>query len=222
MFNRFAPQRSTAEHQRFTVISVVDYGAGNLRSVANVLDVLSVEFELIVDAEAILNATKIVLPGVGHFGQLASALDALNIRQALTAQIENGVPYLGICLGMQILFAASQEAPNAKGLGILPSSVSKFEMADRNVHMGWNTLEAKAQSKLFKSSADRASEGEGELYAYYAHSYFCPVVDETVFTTSYGNHFSAVIEKSNIFGVQFHPEKSGDLGRQVIQNFVSI
>ena len=221
MFNRSAPQRSTAEHQRFTVISVVDYGAGNLRSVANVLDVLSVEFELVVDAEAILNATKIVLPGVGHFGQLANALDELNIRQALISQIKNGVPYLGICLGMQILFAESEEAPNTKGLGILPGSVSKFEMADRNVHMGWNTLEAKAQSKLFASSGDdRASEGQ--LFAYYAHSYFCPVVDETVFITSYGDHFSAVIEKSNIFAVQFHPEKSGDLGRRVIRNFVSI
>lgn len=220
MFNRFAPQRSTAEHQRFAVISVIDYGAGNLRSVTNVLDVLSVKFELVVDAESILNATKIVLPGVGHFGQLANALDELNIRQALIKQIENGVPYLGICLGMQILFAESEEAPNAKGLGILPGSVSKFELSDRNVHMGWNTLEAKAQSKLFKSSDDRASEGE--LFAYYAHSYFCPVVDETVFTTSYGDHFSAVIEKSNIFAVQFHPEKSGDLGRRVIQNFVSI
>ena len=203
------------------MISVVDYGAGNLRSVANVLDVLSVEFELVVDAEAILNATKIVLPGVGHFGQLANALDELNIRQALISQIKNGVPYLGICLGMQILFAESEEAPNAKGLGILPGSVSKFEMADRNVHMGWNTLEAKAHSKLFASSGDdRASEGQ--LFAYYAHSYFCPVVDETVFITSYGDHFSAVIEKSNIFAVQFHPEKSGDLGRRVIRNFVSI
>ena len=203
------------------MISVVDYGAGNLRSVANVLDVLSVEFELVVDAEAILNATKIVLPGVGHFGQLANALDELNIRQALTAQIENGVPYLGICLGMQILFAESEEAPNAKGLGILPGSVSKFEMADRNVHMGWNTLEAKAQSKLFASSGDdRASEGQ--LFAYYAHSYFCPVVDETVFITSYGDHFSAVIEKSIIFAVQFLPEKSGDLGRRVSRNFVCI
>ena len=151
------------------MISVVDYGAGNLRSVANVLDVLSVEFELVVDAEAILNATKIVLPGVGHFGQLANALDELNIRQALISQIKNGVPYLGICLGMQILFAESEEAPNAKGLGILPGSVSKFEMADRNVHMGWNTLEAKAQSKLLKSPHENQAS-EGELYAYYAHS----------------------------------------------------
>ena len=203
------------------MISVVDYGAGNLRSVANVLDVLSVEFELVVDAEAILNATKIVLPGVGHFGQLANALDELNIRQALISQIKNGVPYLGICLGMQILFAESEEAPNTKGLGILPGSVSKFEMADRNVHMGWNTLEAKAQSKLFASSGDeRASEGQ--LFAYYAHSYFCPVVDETVLTTNYGDQFSAVIEFENIFGVQFHPEKSGDFGRRVMQNFVSL
>ena len=203
------------------MISVVDYGAGNLRSVANVLDVLSVEFELAVDAEAILNATKIVLPGVGHFRQLANALDELNIRQALISQIKNGVPYLGICLGMQILFAESEEAPNAKGLGILPGSVSKFEMADRNVHMGWNTLEATAPSRLVKPLPTDAPS-DGGLFAYYAHSFFCPVVDQTVMTTSYGDQFSAVIEFENIYGVQFHPEKSGDFGRRVMQNFVGI
>jgi len=203
------------------VICVVDYGAGNLRSVTNVFDVLGAEYKLVNDEATIRAASKIVLPGVGHFGQLVSALDQLKIRQALIDQIKNGVAYLGICLGMQILFAESEEAPNAKGLGILPGSVRKFELADRNVHMGWNTLEATAPSRLVKPRPIDLPI-DSELFAYYAHSFFCPVVDQTVLTTSYGDQFSAVIEFENIFGVQFHPEKSGDFGRQVIKNFVSI
>ncbi len=226
MFNRCAPERSTAEYQRFVVISVVDYGAGNLRSVTNVLELLKVNFDLVSDAASLRSATKIILPGVGHFGQLANALDELDIRQTLIKQIKSGVPYLGICLGMQILFVDSQEAPNVSGLGLLSGSVHKFESADRSVHMGWNTLDKTAQSRLVKSSLVNSSvsnaTGDGELFAYYAHSYFCPVVDQTVFTTSYGDQFSAVIEDSNIYGVQFHPEKSGDFGRLVIQNFVSL
>jgi imidazole glycerol phosphate synthase glutamine amidotransferase subunit len=203
------------------VICVVDYGAGNLRSVTNVFDVLGAKYKLVNDEATIRAASKIVLPGVGHFGQLVSALDQLKIRQALIDQIKNGVAYLGICLGMQILFAESEEAPNAKGLGILPGSVRKFELADRNVHMGWNTLEVTAPSRLVKP-LPTDSPIDSELFAYYAHSFFCPVVDQTVLTTSYGDQFSAVIEFENIFGVQFHPEKSGDFGRQVIKNFVSI
>jgi len=203
------------------VICVVDYGAGNLRSVTNVLDVIGAEYKLVNDEAAIRAANKIVLPGVGHFGQLATALDQLKIRQALIDQIKNGVAYLGICLGMQILFADSHEASTATGLGILSGSVRKFESADRSVHMGWNTLEVTAPSRLVKP-LPTDSPIVSELFAYYAHSFFCPVVDQTVMTTSYGDQFSAVIEFENIFGVQFHPEKSGDFGRQVIQNFVSI
>jgi len=203
------------------VICVIDYGAGNLRSVTNVLDVLGAEYKLVNDEAAIRAANKIVLPGVGHFGQLAAALDQLKIRQALIDQIKNGVAYLGICLGMQVLFADSHEASTAKGLGILSGSVRKFDSADRSVHMGWNTLEVIAPSRLVKS-LPTDSHSDGDLFAYYAHSYFCPVVDETVMTTSYGDQFSAVIEFENVYGVQFHPEKSGDFGRQVIQNFVSI
>ena len=203
------------------MICVVDYGAGNLRSVTNVLDVIGAEHKLVNDEAAIRAANKIVLPGVGHFGQLATALDQLKIRQALIDQIKNGVAYLGICLGMQILFADSHEASTATGLGILSGSVRKFESADRSVHMGWNTLEVTAPSRLVKP-LPTDSPIASELFAYYAHSFFCPVVDQTVMTTSYGDQFSAVIEFENIFGVQFHPEKSGDFGRQVIQNFVSI
>lgn len=203
------------------MISVIDYGAGNLRSVTNVLALLKVDFQIITDAKSVKNSTKIILPGVGHFGQLSSALDELKIRDSLYEQINAGVPYLGICLGMQVLFADSHEAPTAKGLGILSGSVRKFESADRSVHMGWNTLEATAPSRLVKSlPTDLPSDGE--LFAYYAHSYFCPVVKQTVLTTSYGDQFSAVIEFENIFGVQFHPEKSGDFGRLVMQNFVGI
>lgn len=203
------------------MICVVDYGAGNLRSVTNVLDVIGAKYKLVNDEAAIRAASKIVLPGVGHFGQLATALDQLKIRQALIDQIKNGVAYLGICLGMQVLFADSHEAPTAKGLSIFSGSVRKFESADRSVHMGWNTLEATAPSRLVKSfPTDLPSDGE--LFAYYAHSYFCPVVDQTVMTTSYSDQFSAVIEFENIFGVQFHPEKSGDFGRLVMQNFIGI
>ena len=203
------------------MICVIDYGAGNLRSVTNVLDVIGAEYKLVNDEAAIRAATKIVLPGVGHFGQLAAALDQLKIRHALIDQIKNGVAYLGICLGMQVLFGDSHEASTAKGLGILSGSVRKFESADRSVHMGWNTLEVTAPSRLVKP-LPTDSPIDSELFAYYAHSYFCPVVDETVMTTSYGDQFSAVIEFENIFGVQFHPEKSGDFGRRVMQNFVGI
>ena len=203
------------------MICVVDYGAGNLRSVTNVLDVLGAGYKLVSDETAIRAASKIVLPGVGHFGQLATALDQLKIRQALIDQIKNGVAYLGICLGMQVLFADSHEAPTAKVLGILSGSVRKFESADRSVHMGWNTLEAAAPSRLVKPLPTDAPS-DGGLFAYYAHSFFCPVVDQTVMTTSYGDQFSAVIEFENTYGVQFHPEKSGDFGRRVMQNFVGI
>jgi imidazole glycerol phosphate synthase glutamine amidotransferase subunit len=203
------------------VICIVDYGAGNLRSVTNVLDVIGADYKLVNDEAAIRAANKIVLPGVGHFGQLVAALDQLKIRQALIDQIKNGVAYLGICLGMQVLFADSQEASTAKGLGIFSGSVRKFESADRSVHMGWNTLEATAPSQLVKPlPTDSASDSA--LFAYYAHSFFCPVVDQTVMTTSYGDQFSAVIEFENVYGVQFHPEKSGDFGRLVMQNFVGI
>ncbi|GBL20414.1 imidazole glycerol phosphate synthase subunit HisH 1 [Acidimicrobiaceae bacterium] len=208
------------------MISVIDYGAGNLRSVTNVLELLNVDFKLIKDAESIRTATKIILPGVGHFGQLSSALDELKIRDSLREQIESGVPYLGICLGMQILFENSCEAPQAIGLGLMAGSVMKFEKSERIPHMGWNTLDEVKQSRLIESALVNSSVSNAntycELFAYYAHSYFCPVVAQTVFTTTYGDQFSAVIESNNIFGVQFHPEKSGDFGRLVMQNFASL
>lgn len=197
------------------MIAVVDYGAGNLKSVTNVLDLLQADYRVVCDAASIAGASKVILPGVGHFGQLCSALDRLDVRSALLESINNGVPYLGICLGMQVLFKSSDESPGAQGFGIFDECVRKFATAERIPHMGWNTIEQQAQSLLVDAT-------QPQEFAYFAHSYFCPVVHFTTFTTSYDTKFSAIVEQSNVFGVQFHPEKSGQFGFGVLRKFVSL
>ena len=197
------------------MIAVIDYGAGNLRSVTNVLDLLQAEYQVVCDASSISQASKVLLPGVGHFGQLSSAIDQLDLRSALINSIRSGIPYLGICLGMQVLFSGSDESPESKGLGIFDASVHKFESSERVPHMGWNTLESQAPSVLVEAS-------QVQERAYFAHSYFCPVVPSTTFTCEYGSVFSAVVEHNNVFGVQFHPEKSAQFGVGVIRKFVGL
>ena len=215
MFDRCADERPIAEHQRSTVIAVIDYGAGNLRSVTNVLDVLQAEYQVVCDATSISQASKVLLPGVGHFGQLSSAIDRLDLRCALIDSISAGIPYLGICLGMQVLFTGSDESPDSKGLGIFKASVHKFEISERIPHMGWNTIESQAPSLLVEAR-------QVQERAYFAHSYFCPVVPSTTFTCEYGSVFSAIVEHNNVFGVQFHPEKSAQFGVGVIRKFVGL
>jgi imidazole glycerol phosphate synthase glutamine amidotransferase subunit len=197
------------------VIAVIDYGAGNLRSVTNVLDLLQAKYRIVRDAASISEASKVLLPGVGHFGQLSSAIDQLDLRSALINSIRSGIPYLGICLGMQVLFSGSDESPESKGLGIFDASVHKFESSERVPHMGWNTLESQAPSVLVEAN-------QVQERAYFAHSYFCPVVPSTTFTCEYGSVFSAVVEYNNVFGVQFHPEKSAQFGVGVIRKFVGL
>ena len=215
MFDRCADERSVTKHKRAAVIAVVDYGAGNLRSVTNVLDLLQAEYQVVCDASSISQASKVLLPGVGHFGQLSDAINRLDLRSALIDQIGAGIPYLGICLGMQVLFSGSDESPESKGLGIFDASVHKFESSERVPHMGWNTLESQAPSVLVEAS-------QVQEHAYFAHSYFCPVVPSTTFTCEYGSVFSAVVEENNVFGVQFHPEKSAQFGVGVIRKFVGL
>ena len=215
MFNRCADERPIAKYQRPTVIAVIDYGAGNLRSVTNVLDLLQAEYRVVRDAASISEASKVLLPGVGHFGQLSSAIDQLDLRSALINSIRSGIPYLGICLGMQVLFSGSDESPESKGLGIFDASVHKFESSERVPHMGWNTLESQGPSLLVNASQVRER-------AYFAHSYYCPAVPSTTFTCEYGSVFSAVVEHNNVFGVQFHPEKSAQFGVGVIRKFVGL
>lgn len=195
------------------MISIFDYGAGNLRSVQNTLGAIGAEYELIRDAAGIRKATKLILPGVGHFGQMMRALDELDVREALVESIRRGVPFLGICLGMQALFTSGEEAPEERGLGIYPGEVKRFQGEMRIPHMGWNQLERVRESMLLRDTGEKP-------YVYFAHSYYAPVVPQTAATCEYSLRYTAVLEQDNVCGVQFHPEKSGDLGLKIVRNFV--
>jgi len=197
------------------MIAVLDYGAGNLRSVENTLAEIGAEYTLVRDAAGLAAAPKIILPGVGHFGQMMRALDALGVRGELAARIGAGVPFLGICLGLHGLFEASEEAPNARGLGIFPGTVKRFAPDARVPHMGWNELEQRGPSRLL------ANLGAAP-YMYFAHSYYVPLVDGAVAACDYTLPFTAAFERGNAFGVQFHPEKSGPSGLKIVRNFVEL
>ncbi len=195
------------------MISVLDYGAGNLRSVENTLHAIEAGHELIRDAAGVRSATKLILPGVGHFGQMMRALDELGVRDALIEKIRAGVPFLGICLGLQALFERSEEAPEQRGLGLLEGTVRRFRDVGRVPHMGWNSLDRLRESSLLAGAGDRP-------FVYFANSYYAPVVPATSASSDYGGAFTAVIESANISGVQFHPEKSGPVGMAIVRNFV--
>ncbi len=195
------------------MISVFDYGAGNLRSVQNTLGAIGAEYRLVRDAAGIGGAEKLILPGVGHFGQMMRALDGLGVREALVDRIRAGVPFLGICLGLQALFETSEEAPTERGLGIYPGEVKRFQGDVRIPHMGWNEVQPLRACRLLK--------GAGETpFLYFAHSYYCPVIQETAATCEYTVPYTAVLENGSVYGVQFHPEKSGAAGLQIVRNFV--
>ena len=209
------------------MIAVLDYGAGNLRSVGNALGALSVPHEVVQDASGLRRAKKIVLPGVGHFGQMMRALDVMQLRDTLLKRIYAKIPFLGICLGLQALFERSEEAPETTGLGLFPGVIRKFERNMRVPHMGWNQIEL--QDAHLLSRASRAVPSnllEGLPPApdvYFAHSYYAPVGHFTSATCAYGGViFTASLECENVFAVQFHPEKSGAIGRRLLQNFAEM
>ena len=215
MLDRRADERSVAKHKRVVVICIVDYGAGNLQSVANVLKKIGVSYEIAENGEQLGDAEKIIFPGVGHFGQMCAAIDARGLRQAIVSKVEAGIPFLGICLGMHLLFDGSTESPEDRGLGVFPGTVRKFDRGERIPHMGWNSLDVKENSQIFPEELNGT-------WGYFAHSYFCPVVTETVVTTEHGTTFSAIVEREHIFGVQFHPEKSAALGERIVRSFVDL
>lgn len=198
------------------MIAIFDYGAGNLRSVENTLGALGASYEIVRDAEGLQRAGRIILPGVGHFGQMMRALDQLDVRGALLDRIRAGVPFLGICLGMQALFDSSAEAPEEQGLGLYPGRVERFPAQVRAPHMGWNELELRNSPSLLR--------GLGlHPYVYFAHSYFVPETvagQRAAAVVEYGVRYAAALEAGNVFGVQFHPEKSGALGQKVVANFL--
>jgi imidazole glycerol-phosphate synthase subunit HisH len=197
------------------MIAIFDYGAGNLRSVENTLAELNCEYTLVRDAEGLRQASKILLPGVGHFGQMIRALDALGVRAALAERIKAGVPFLGICLGMHALFETSEEAPDVRGLGIYEGSVKRFPVDARVPHMGWNELEVREDSRLLRGLGPKP-------YVYFAHSYYVPVDPRLAAGCAYGLRFTAALESGNVFGVQFHPEKSSAVGLRIVRNFLEI
>jgi imidazole glycerol phosphate synthase glutamine amidotransferase subunit len=197
------------------MIAILDYGAGNLRSVQNTLGEIGAEYHLVRDAAGLQAATKIILPGVGHFGQMMRSLDELDVRDTLRQRLSARVPFLGICLGLQALFENSEEAPDLRGLGVFPGQVRKFDPGARIPHMGWNQVTATAPSRLLKGLG-------AEPYVYFAHSYYVPECRATAATCTYTVPYTAVLEADNVYGVQFHPEKSGPVGLNIVKNFLEI
>jgi len=197
------------------MITILDYGAGNLRSVQNTLAEIGADHELVRDSGGLRRATKIILPGVGHFGQMMRALDQMQVRDALIERIRAGVPFLGICLGLQGLFESSEEAPEQRGLGLFPGHICRFSAGARVPHMGWNEIEPRSGARLLRNLPPHP-------YLYFAHSYYAPVIDATAATCDYTLKYTAVLEAGNVFGVQFHPEKYGPIGLGIVRNFVEL
>jgi imidazole glycerol-phosphate synthase subunit HisH len=195
-------------------ISIVDYGAGNLPSVERAFQSLGVETERAATSDQIASAQAIVLPGVGHFSAFVEGLEERNLTSSLRAAYEAGTPILGICLGLQALFASSEEAPGKLGLGFLQGTVRSLPKNVKLPHIGWNQLKHIQAGALLREIAE-------DTYFYFAHSYAAPAAgDHTVAVCDHGTPFAAAIERGNLFAVQFHPEKSGEAGARVLRNFV--
>jgi glutamine amidotransferase len=196
------------------MIAIVDYGAGNLVSVEKALDWLKAECVITSDPAQVAKAAKIVLPGVGHFASTA-ALERSGLRDAISDSIGRGTPFLGICVGMQWMFERSQESPDTLGLGILAGECERFPASVKSPHVGWNQLEVASSSRLLRGVPSTS-------FVYFTHSFRAPLSDTTVACCEYGGRFSAAVERNHLFGVQFHPEKSGEIGLKVLSNFCAL
>lgn len=196
------------------MITLVDYHAGNLASVRKAFEHLGCEVAITEDPERVRRARRVVVPGVGHFAA-TEQLSRAGLRDAVAEAIAQGANFLGICVGMQWMFRDSTEAPGLSGLGVIEGTVERFPAGAKVPHVGWNTLESLGQSRILAGVPSPS-------FVYYTHSYRAPVVTETVGVTEYGAPFSGVVEKGNLFGVQFHPEKSGTAGLKILENFARL
>lgn len=196
--------------QKQSNIVIIDYGAGNLQSVLFALERMGVEAIVSNDKDTIKKADKVIFPGVGHAKTAMEQLQQYGLVELIPTLQQ---PVLGICLGMQLLCAFSEEG-NTKGLGIFPLTVKEFMKSPKNPHMGWNTI-THLKSKLL-------NEVQEEDFVYYVHSFYVPVAEYTIAKTQYGEDFSGAIQKENFYGCQFHPEKSGSIGDQILKNFIDI
>lgn len=197
------------------MIAIIDYGAGNLHSVKNALDFLGADSVITGDAETIFAADKVILPGVGAFGDAMAALSAAGLDGVIRRIAADGTPLLGICLGLQLMLEESEEAPGVRGLGIFKGKCVKIPDHGLKIpHMGWNSLELGKESRIL-------SGGE---YVYFVHSYYLttPETDAVAAYTEYGAKLGVALERDNIFAVQFHPEKSGDAGMEILKRFIAL
>ena len=201
------------------MIAIIDYDAGNIKSVEKALKKLGQEVSITRDAEVILHADKVILPGVGAFGDAMSNLKKYRLDEVIYQVVEKGTPFLGICLGLQLLFEKSDESKGVAGLGILEGEICRIPDCEglKIPHMGWNSLHLTNDGRLFHGIEEGA-------YVYFVHSYYLKAKDEAIVkaTTEYSTHIHASVEKGNVFACQFHPEKSSDVGMQILKNFVEL
>lgn len=195
------------------MIAIVDYGAGNISSVKKALAHLGADAEVTSDPAVIAKADKIVVPGVGHFSRCQSLNQ--NLRKPVLDAIAQGKPFLGICVGMQWLFAGSTESPETAGAALFPGECERFPVSVKSPHVGWNQIDVRNGSRLLRGVKNGS-------FVYYTHSYRAPINAFTIASSEYGGEFSAAVERDNVFGVQFHPEKSGATGLKILENFCAL
>ena len=202
-----------------TTVAIIDYDAGNIKSVEKALGYLGVNAVLTRDRDEILKADKVILPGVGAFGDAMERLRRYDLESVIREVVDKGTPFLGICLGLQLLFEASEESPGVRGLSLLKGEIVRIPQGEyvKIPHMGWNSLKLVNNGRLFKGIDDGA-------YVYFVHSYYLRAAEEEIVraTTDYNVCIHASVEKDNIFACQFHPEKSSAVGLRILENFIAL
>lgn len=201
------------------MIAIIDYGAGNIQSVSKALAHIGCEAFITRDKDKILKAEGAVLPGVGSFGDTMDTMTEYGIKDTVIEYAKSGKPFLGICLGLQLLFPKSEESPEAEGLGIFDGSITKIPSGEglKIPHIGWNSLNIKKSDGIFNGIGKNP-------YVYFVHSYFLNASDKSIVSaqTEYGVTIDAAVEKGNVYATQFHPEKSGETGLKILRNFADI
>ena len=201
------------------MVAIIDYDAGNIRSVEKAVALLGYEAVVTREQEMILSADHIILPGVGAFGDAMDKLEKYGLVNVIHEAVERQIPFLGICLGLQLLFESSEEAPGVEGLGLLPGRILRIpEKTDLKIpHIGWNSLSFPHQGRLFQGITEGA-------YVYFVHSYYLEAKEPEIVkaATEYGTLIHASVERDNLFACQFHPEKSSEVGLKILQNFLEI